>query len=61
MYVCIIAILNQLKHRRVELIKARADVKELKAKMDVEQDEDEMDDMYVEWKQVSYKRTATII
>ena len=53
MSVYIIDILNQLKHRRVELIKARADVKELKAKMDVEQDEDELSDMFVEWKQVS--------
>ena len=43
----------------MELAKARSDVKELKAKMDVEQDEDEIDDMFVEWKQVSYKHTAT--
>ena len=58
MYVCIIAILNELEHRRVELAKARADVKELKAKMDAEEDEDEVDDMFVEWKQVcqAYQR-----
>ena len=53
MCVCIIAVINELEHRRVELAKARADVKELKAKMDVEQDEDELSDMFVEWKQVS--------
>ena len=33
---CVLDVINELEHRRVELAKARVDVKELKAKMDAE-------------------------